>query len=222
MTKSAVITGGSKGLAVPWPASCRGGLACGHRWAGRRSLRQAAADTGAVPVVGDVTDPGHRRQLIEAARRTGRLDVLVNDASTLGPPRCRSWGPTGCTISGGCSRPTLLRPWPLCNWRSPSFLQTHGAVINFTSDAAVEAYEGWGGYGLSKALLEQLSNVLAVEETGARVWWFDPGDMRTDMHQEAFWGQDISDRPGPSTWPHFSGGLWRSARPGVGGCGCLT
>ena len=74
-----------------------------------------------------------------------------------------------------------------------------GAVLNITSDAAVEAYEGWGGYGSSKAALDQLSNVLAVEETGIRIWSFDPGDMRTEMHQAAFPGQDISDRPEPET-----------------------
>ena len=72
-------------------------------------------------------------------------------------------------------------------------------MVNLTSDAAVEAYEGWGGYGASKAALDQLSNVLAVEEAGVRVWSLDPGDMRTEMHQAAFPGQDISDRPEPAT-----------------------
>ncbi len=72
-------------------------------------------------------------------------------------------------------------------------------MVNVTSDAAVEAYEGWGTYGASKAALEQVSNVLAVEEPGVRVWWFDPGDLRTEMHQAAFPGEDISDRPLPET-----------------------
>jgi NAD(P)-dependent dehydrogenase (short-subunit alcohol dehydrogenase family) len=81
----------------------------------------------------------------------------------------------------------------------PLLEASNGAVIDVTSDAAVEGYEGWGGYGSSKAALEQLSNVLAAEEPGLHVWWIDPGDMRTQMHQDAFPGEDISDRPEPAT-----------------------
>ncbi len=200
MTNSAVITGGSKGL-----GRALAGELVGAGWRvvidGRDGarLRQAASDTGAVPVVGDVTDPGHRRQLIEAARRTGRLDVLVNNASTLGTTPLPVLRAYGLHDLHEVLETNVVAPLALIQLALPLLSQTHGAVVNITSDAAVEAYEGWGAYGLSKAALEQLSNVLAVEETSTRVWWFDPGDMRTDMHQEAFPGQDISDRPGPST-----------------------
>ena len=96
-------------------------------------------------------------------------------------------------------RSTSSRRWPSCSWRCPLLRAADGAVVNVTSDAAVEGYEGWGGYGSSKAALEQLSNVLAAEQPDLRVYWFDPGDMRTQMHQDAFPGEDISDRPQPET-----------------------
>jgi NAD(P)-dependent dehydrogenase (short-subunit alcohol dehydrogenase family) len=200
MTKTAIITGGSKGL-----GRALAGELVGAGWRvvidGRdgAQVRKAAAETGAVPVAGDVTDPGHRRQLIEAARRTGRLDVLVNNASTLGRTPLPVLGAYGLHDLRGVLETNVVAPLALVQLALPLLSATAGAVVNVTSDAAVEAYEGWGGYGLSKAALEQLSKVLAVEETGTRVWWFDPGDMRTDMHQEAFVGQDISDRPEPST-----------------------
>jgi NAD(P)-dependent dehydrogenase (short-subunit alcohol dehydrogenase family) len=93
----------------------------------------------------------------------------------------------------------VVAPLGLVQLALPLLVGSGGSILNVTSDAAVEAYEGWGGYGSSKAALEHLSHVLAVEEPQVRVWWFDPGDMRTRMHQEAFPGEDISDRPEPAT-----------------------
>ena len=93
----------------------------------------------------------------------------------------------------------MIAPIALIQQLLPLLRPHGGAVLNITSDAAVEAYTGWGGYGAAKAALEQASNVLAAEELAIRVWWADPGDLRTDMHQRAFPGQDISDRPRPES-----------------------
>ena len=93
----------------------------------------------------------------------------------------------------------LVAPLALLQATLPLLRSSNGTIVNVTSDAAVEGYDGWGGYGSSKAALEQLSNVLAAEEPDLRVYWFDPGDMRTEMHQAAFPGEDISDRPLPET-----------------------
>jgi NAD(P)-dependent dehydrogenase (short-subunit alcohol dehydrogenase family) len=151
-------------------------------------------------VVGDVTDPEHRRQLVAAAQAMGGLDLVVNNASTLGPsplPRLDS-----------VSLPSLRQVFDVNVVAPLALLQEAMAtlaaspdprVVNVTSDAAVEAYEGWGAYGSSKAALDHLSAVLAAENTRLRVWAFDPGDMRTQMHQDAFPGEDISDRPDPAT-----------------------
>ena len=161
------------------------------------TARDGLADrTKVVAIAGSVTDPGHRRELADAARAAGGLDALVNNASVLGPS----------------PRPDLLN-YPLdaleevyrTNVTSPlalvqavrDELKPKERIVNVTSDAAVEPYEGWGGYGSSKAALEQLSNILAAENPEWRVYSVDPGDMRTRMHQEAFPGQDISDRPLP-------------------------
>ena len=162
-------------------------------------VRRTAAEIGAIAVGGDVTTPGHRHELMDAARRAGRLDVLVNNASSLGPtplPRLRAYD---LGELREVFETNVVAPLALVQLALPALAEHEGAVVNLTSDAAVEAYEGWGGYGLCKAALDQLSNVLVVEEAGIRVWWVDPGDMRTDMHQQAFPGQDISDRPEPAT-----------------------
>jgi len=119
------------------------------------------------PVVGDVADPAHRARLVEPATLA---DLFATN---------------------------VVAPLALCQLALPDLARAEGAIINVTSDAGVEAYEGWGAYGTTKAALEQLSHVLAAEEPGVRVWWLDPGDMRTAMHQAAFPGEDISDRPLP-------------------------
>lgn len=167
----------------------------------RLSLEAAARRLGArlhiVP--GDMTDAGHRRELVNEARRLGGLDLLVNNAGTLGPsplPAVRDVDPD---VLIDVLRTNVAAPLALIQSALPLLEERQGAVVNVTSDAAVEAYEGWGTYGASKAALEQLSNVLAVEVPGIRVWWFDPGDMLTEMHQAAFPGEDITDRPLPGT-----------------------
>jgi NAD(P)-dependent dehydrogenase (short-subunit alcohol dehydrogenase family) len=149
-------------------------------------------------VPGDVTDAAHRRELVAAATRLGGLDLLVNNAGALGPsplPPLASYPPDALAdvLDANVVAPVTLTQLALPLLRASQ----RGAVLNVTSDAAVEPYEGWGGYGASKAALEQASNVLAAEEPGIRVWWVDPGDMRTRMHQDAFPGEDISDRPPP-------------------------
>jgi NAD(P)-dependent dehydrogenase (short-subunit alcohol dehydrogenase family) len=150
-------------------------------------------------IAGDVTNPGHRADLAAAVQRLGRLDVLLNNASSLGPsplPPLRRYE------LGELRRvyeTNVLAPLALIQLLAGPLEAAGGAIINVSSDAAVEAYPGWGGYGSSKAALDQITAVLAAEESGLRCYAFDPGDMRTDMHQQAFPGEDISDRPEPES-----------------------
>jgi NAD(P)-dependent dehydrogenase (short-subunit alcohol dehydrogenase family) len=154
---------------------------------------------GVAAIAGDVTSPGHRADLAAAVRGLGRLDVLVNNASSLGPsplPPLRQYE------LGELRRvyeTNVLAPLALIQLLTGQLEAAGGAIINISSDAAVEAYPGWGGYGSSKAALDQLTAVLAAEESGLRCYAFDPGDMRTEMHQQAFPGEDISDRPEPDS-----------------------
>ncbi len=216
---NAIITGGSRGLglALARRLSADGwGVVVDGRDA--EALHDAAAGLGPGPVeaiVGDVTDARHRAALVEAAGRLGGLDLLVNNASTLGPtplPRIVELAPADL---GEIFTVNVLAPLALIQLALPLLERSKGTIVNVSSDAAVEGYEGWGGYGASKAALEQLSRVLAVENPAVRVLWVDPGDMRTQMHQDAFPGEDISDRPLPEesvpgfvalvTEPHPSG-----------------
>ncbi len=151
-----------------------------------------------IPVPGDITDAVHRDNLIAAAERTGGLDLLVNNASSLGPFPMPKLADFPVNAIGDVFRTNAGAPLALMQVALPLLKHSpHPAIANVTSDAAHGAYDGWGMYGASKAALEQLSNVLAAEEPWLRVWWFDPGDMRTQMHQDAFPGEDISDRPLP-------------------------
>ncbi|CAN5903288.1 SDR family oxidoreductase [soil metagenome] len=198
MTPTAIITGGSRGLGRALAESL---VTSGWHVIidGRdpRALAEAAGAAGAQGLPGDVTDPTHRHDLVEAARTTGRLDLLVNNASTLGASPLPRLGDLALDVVERIHRVNVVAPLGLIQGSLPLLTVSGGAVVNITSDAAVEGYEGWGGYGSSKAALEQLSNVLAAEEPQLRVWWLDPGDMRTQMHQDAFPGEDISDRPDP-------------------------
>ncbi len=191
-----IVTGASRGLGRAltralaqrgWRVvvDARGGDALDVEW---------ARTPGVVALPGDIADSDHRRALVDAAR--GPIDLLVNNASILGP-----------------SPQPPLAEYPLDELRrvyeinvtaqlglvqvALPHLTRGAAILNITSDAAVEPYEGWGGYGSSKAALEQLGAVLAAEHPELRVYTADPGDMRTQMHQEAFPGEDISDRPPP-------------------------
>jgi NAD(P)-dependent dehydrogenase (short-subunit alcohol dehydrogenase family) len=161
--------------------------------------RAAARETGAavVAVQGDVADAGHRLALIDAARSLGGLDLLVNNASELGPSPLPSLADYPLDELERVLRVNVLAPLALAQLALPLLRARRGRIVNLSSDAAVEAYEGWGGYGSSKAALEQLTLVMAAEEDAVKVYVVDPGDMRTAMHQAAFPGEDISDRPPP-------------------------
>jgi NAD(P)-dependent dehydrogenase (short-subunit alcohol dehydrogenase family) len=167
------------------------------RPAGQPAAQRPERTVTAIP--GDITDPAHRAALVAAAQAAGRLDLLVNNAGTLGAsplPALADYPPDELRAAFEVN---VIAPIALTQLALPLLRASGGAVLNVTSDAAVEAYAGWGGYGAAKAALEQASNVLAAEELAVRVWWADPGDLRTDMHQLAFPGEDISDRPEPAS-----------------------
>jgi NAD(P)-dependent dehydrogenase (short-subunit alcohol dehydrogenase family) len=150
-------------------------------------------------IVGDVADRRHRIALLDAVSGDGRLDLLVNNASILGPSPQPRLADYPIDEFEHVLAVNVTAPLALIQATLPLLRESGGTVVDITSDAAVEGYAGWGGYGSSKAALEQLSNVLAAEEPLVKVYWFDPGDMRTAMHQAAFPGEDISDRPLPET-----------------------
>lgn len=152
--------------------------------------------TFATAIAGDVADPAHRRALAVAARAAGGLDAVINNASILGPSPQPELLDYPLEVLEQVYRVNVLAPLGLLQ-AVRSELKPAARIINLSSDAGREAYPGWGGYGSSKAALEQLSAVLAAENPQWRVYWVDPGDMRTQMHREAFPGEDISDRPLP-------------------------
>ena len=201
----ALITGASRGLGRALAAGlAREGYALIIDARNAAALDAAAAgiwDAGGTvtAVPGDVTDPAHRAALLRAAEQAGRLDLLVNNAGTLGASPLPALADYPVADLRTAFEVNVIAPIALTQLLLPLLRASGGAVLNITSDAAVEAYAGWGGYGAAKAALEQASNVLAAEELAVRVWWADPGDIRTDMHQQAFPGEDISDRPWPET-----------------------
>jgi NAD(P)-dependent dehydrogenase (short-subunit alcohol dehydrogenase family) len=197
----ALITGASRGLgrAAAHALARRGWslIVDARRAADLADAMRGLADVAAVP--GDVTDPGHRADLAAAVGRAGGLDVLVNNASRLGPspqPLLRDYP---LDELARVYESNVVAPLALIQLLTAPLAAAAGTIVNVSSDAAVEAYPGWGGYGSSKAALDQLTAVLAAEEPSLRCYAFDPGDMRTDMHQQAFPGEDISDRPEPET-----------------------
>ena len=200
-TRTALITGASRGLGRALARSLAADgwhLVLDARHAD--DLRVVAAELpSAIAIAGDVADPRHRDALRTAVAGRGRLDLLVNNASTLGVTPLPTLARHRLDVLRQVYEVNVLAPLALVQVMLPLLRASAGTVLNVTSDAAVEAYGGWGGYGSSKAALEQLSNVLAVEEPDLHVYWFDPGDMRTQMHQDAFAGEDISDRPEPET-----------------------
>ncbi len=198
----ALITGGSQGLGLALASALaeRGwALVLDARRADR--LEAVAAElatlTSVEAIAGDVTDPAHREQLAEAVHKLGRLDLLVNNASTLGESPLPALATIDLDVFRRVYEVNVVAPLALTQQLLGTLVESHGTILNVTSDAAVEAYPEWGGYGSSKAAFEHLSAVLAVEQTGVRVLVADPGDMRTEMHQDAFPGEDISDRPLP-------------------------
>jgi NAD(P)-dependent dehydrogenase (short-subunit alcohol dehydrogenase family) len=199
-----LITGASRGFGLALARSlARDGwhLVIDGRDAER--LRTAARGLDGAPridaIAGDVADPAHREALAAAVADAGRLDLLVNNASDLGPTPLPPLVEYPLADLVRVFEVNVVAPLALLQLTLPQLRAAGGIVVDVTSDAAVEAYPGWGGYGASKAALEQLTNVLAAEHPELGVYRFDPGDMRTDMHQAAFPGEDISDRAEPST-----------------------
>lgn len=200
----ALVTGASRGLGLALATAL-----AGRGWHlvidARDATRLAHAEerlrrtTTVMAVVGDVADPAHRAALGAAVAEAGGLDLLVNNASVLGASPLPPLAEHPLAALERVYAVNLLAPVALVQLLLPQLRQAGGRVVNVSSDAAVEAYAGWGGYGSSKAALDQLTAVLAVEEPGLRVYAVDPGDMATAMHQEAFPGEDISDRPAPES-----------------------
>jgi NAD(P)-dependent dehydrogenase (short-subunit alcohol dehydrogenase family) len=200
----ALITGASAGL----------GLALAHGladrgWAlvidarGAEALKDAAdalaSRTDVVPLAGDITDPEHRADLADAVSELGRLDLLVNNASYLGPSPLQPLGAADLDELRRVYEVDVLAPIALTQALLPKLTAASGVLLNISSDAAVEAYETWGGYGSAKAALDHATRVFAAEHPTLAVYAVDPGDLRTAMHQAAFPGEDISDRPEPAT-----------------------
>ncbi len=174
------------------------GRARGASQAGAPDRAEAAGSI--VGIAGDVTDEAHRRALVAAADAVGGVDLLVNNASTLGATPLPGLAGYPLDVLREVYEVNTIAPLALVQAALPLLRQSRNPrVLNVTSDAAVDAYEGWGGYGSSKAALEHVGSVVAVEEPWLRVWTVDPGDMRTRMHQDAFAGEDISDRPLPES-----------------------
>jgi NAD(P)-dependent dehydrogenase (short-subunit alcohol dehydrogenase family) len=199
----AIVTGGSRGFgrALAVALLDRGWTVVTDA---RRAndLEKTAAELDCprlVTLSGDITEPAHRSALVAAAVAAGTLQLLVNNASRLGPsPQPRLADYLAADFQAVYDT-NVFAPLALTQAALPALSDTCGVVVNVTSDAAVEPYEGWGGYGSSKAALDQLSAILAAENPDIGVYAFDPGDMRTEMHQAAFPGEDISDRAAPES-----------------------
>lgn len=148
-------------------------------------------------IAGDVADEVHRRRLARAVADLGGLDLLVNNASVLGPSPRPNLAEYPLQALESVYAVNTVGPLGLVQVLLPSLERRHGCVVNVSSDAAVEPYAGWGGYGSSKAALDQLSAILGAEHPGLRVYAVDPGDMATDLQRQAFPGEDVSDRASP-------------------------
>ncbi|MDN5858833.1 MAG: SDR family oxidoreductase [Pseudonocardia sp.] len=199
---TAVVTGAGRGFGLALTTALAGlgttVIACGRDAARLRAATAGLPGVRAVPA--DITDPAGRAAIVAAAGATGGLDLLVHNAGELGPSPLPSLAELPAEALRTVLETTVVAPLALTQLALP-LLRAAAAptIVTLSSDAAVEAYEGWGGYGAAKAALDHLAAVLAVEEPSIRVHAFDPGDMRTDMHQRAYPGEDISDRPEPAS-----------------------
>jgi NAD(P)-dependent dehydrogenase (short-subunit alcohol dehydrogenase family) len=225
MHRTALITGGSRGLGrtvAEFLAAQQYDLLLTARTAGE--LEAAAATLRrhggrAVAIPGDVADPAHRRRLAEAARGLGRLDILFNNASTLGATPLPTLAEYPLDELETAFRINAGAPLRLVQDTLPLLAAAGGLVVNISSDAARGGYPGWGGYGMTKAALDLASLTLAHELAGSGIGVVavDPGDLRTRMHQEAFPGEDISDRPLPGVTLPFWAWLFGQPRAAVTG-----
>jgi NAD(P)-dependent dehydrogenase (short-subunit alcohol dehydrogenase family) len=200
----ALVTGASRGFGralAPELVSQGWRVIADARDGGRlaRAVREMPRPEAVAAVPGDVASPVHRARLAAEVRRAGRLDLLVNNASALGPSPLPRLVDLPLWEVDRLLSVNVVAPLALFQLLARPLEEAGGALVNVTSDAAGEAYPGWGGYGASKAALDQLTAVAAAEHPGMAVYAFDPGDMATDMHQRAFPGEDISDRPAPES-----------------------
>jgi NAD(P)-dependent dehydrogenase (short-subunit alcohol dehydrogenase family) len=199
----AIVTGGSAGLGLALTRRLtRDGWHVVVDARHEQRLADAARDLepGSVTTVaGDVRQPDHRALLVDTARRLGRIDLLVNNASTLGG----SPQPTLADLSAAVLTDVLtvntVAPHDLTRRALPWLSRSGGCVVNVSSDAAVEAYPGWGAYAASKAALDRLSAVLAAEHPEVAVYAVDPGDLATDLHRQAVPDEDLSGLPAPES-----------------------
>ncbi len=199
----AIVTGASRGFGKAVTAALldRGWTVVADA---RRAidLKVTAAELDSdrlIALPGDVTDARHRGALVAAANDAGPLRLLVNNASRLGPSPQPALTDYPLAELRTVYETNLFAPLALIQAALPALTGNAGMIVNLTSDAAVEPYPGWGGYGSSKAALDQLSAILAAETSAVAVYALDPGDMRTEMHQAAFPGEDISDRAEPKS-----------------------
>jgi NAD(P)-dependent dehydrogenase (short-subunit alcohol dehydrogenase family) len=195
----ALITGASRGLgrALARSLTERGWQVVADA-RGVHALADVAAELpSAVTIAGSVTDPAHLDALATTVHGFGRLDLLVNNASELGPSPLPHVADLPLDALRDIYETNVVAPVALAQRLLPLLRDSHGTIVDISSDAAVDSYPGWAGYGSAKAALDQLTAILAAEEPGLHVYAVDPGDMRTDMHQRAFPGEDISDRPLP-------------------------
>jgi NAD(P)-dependent dehydrogenase (short-subunit alcohol dehydrogenase family) len=205
----AIVTGASRGLGQAlaeglvregWSVVIDGRDPTALEAAARRLEPLVVAGSAIRALTGDITDAAHRRDLVDAAAELGGLDLLVNNAGTLGTSPLPQLGDYPLDDLRVALEVNVVAPLAVTQAALPLLLESpRPRLLNITSDAAVEAYEGWGGYGAGKAALDHISAVFGVEYPSVSVWAVDPGDLRTAMHQAAFPGEDISDRPYPVT-----------------------